>query len=138
MPEYAIEAKIAVGANNVAGLALVTSLTASSIPFLEVSTPAGYARGEKRFKANGTTGFAGFNTKRWTSSLLWLPQWELLAATYQGPVTIRTWLSGVTYANYSALLDFDEQDQFDPVNTTAYGWALPDFTWRFTDLVLIP
>jgi len=138
MPEYTIEASIAAGANNVAGLALVTSLTASSIPFLEVRTPGRYARGDKRYKANGTVGFAGFNVKQWTSSILWLPQWELLVSTYQGPVTIRTWLSGVSYANYSALLDFDELDQFEPINNIEYGWAVADFVWRFTNLVLIP
>lgn len=138
MPEYTIEAKIAAGHDNVGGLALITSLSASSIPFIEVSTPARYFRGQKRVKANGTTGFAGFNGKHWTSSLLWLPQWELLASTYQGPVTIRTWLGGVTYANYNALLDFDEQDTFEPANTARYGWALVDFVWKFTDLTLIP
>lgn len=136
--QYTIEAKIAAGHDNVGSLALVTSLSAGGIPFIEVSTPAGYFRGQKRVKANGTTGFAGYNGKRWTSGLLWLPQWELLASTYQGPVTIRTWLGGVTYANYNALLDFDEQDQFQVRNTTKYGHALVDFVWKFTDLTLIP
>lgn len=138
MTLYTIEAKIAVGANNVAGLALVTSLTAGSIPFEEVQTPARYSRGEKRMKANGRADYTGFSAKQWTSSLLWLPQWELLASTYQRDVTIRTWLGGVTYANYSALLDFDELDEFEPIPTVEYGWAIPNFTWRFTDLVLIP
>jgi hypothetical protein len=138
MPEYTIEAKIAAGHDNVGSLALITALSASSIPFIEVRTRASYFRGQKRFKANGTTGFAGFNGKRWTSSLLWLPQWELLASTYQGAVTIHTWLGGVTYANYNALLDFDEEDAFEAVNTVEYGWALVDFVWKFTDLTLIP
>lgn len=135
---YLFDAQIAPGHNNVAGLTLLTSLAADSVPFIEVYTVGDYSRGEKKVKASGRPAFSGFNSKQWTSGLLWLPQWNLLANSYQGDVTVRTWTSGTSYANYNAILDFDEQIDLDFVHETEYGHAARDFVWRFTNLTLIP
>ena len=137
MTLYVIEASIAAGHNNAAGLALVTSLTVSSIPFLEVYAPAQYSRGERRVKANGASDRTGYPSKEWTSGLLWLPQWEYLRANYEGAVTIRTWTGSTTYANFNAYLDLDDPDEYEPDNTTEYGHALPLFKWRFRKLVAL-
>lgn len=137
MPFYTIEAQIAPGHNNAAGLALVTSLSVSSIPFVEVFTAGQYTRGEPRIKATGAPARTGFPAKEWTSGLLWLPQWEYLVANYEGAVTIRTWTGGTSYANYNAYLSIDDQSEYETANEVEYGHALVNFIWRFTKLVAI-
>ena len=132
MPEYTIETAIAPGWNNAAGLALITSLSASSIPFLDVSTAGDYEEGEEKFKSNGVTGYSGFPSLIWTSGLLWLPQWKYLRTNYAGPVTIRTWTDSTAYANFNAILRVPQLRQFDKANETRYGHAVIDFTWIFT------
>lgn len=132
MPEYTLDEKIAVGWNNAAGLALVSSLSASSIPFLDVLTAGDYEEGEERYKANGTTGYAGYPSLIWTSGLLWLPQWYYLRTTFAGRVTIRTWTSSTTYANFNATLRVPQMRRFERVPETRYGWALKNFTWEFS------
>lgn len=137
MTFYTIEAKIAAGHDNAAGLALVTSLSASSIPFIEVFTPGQFTRGLLRTKANGASDRTGFPAKEWISGLLWLPQWEYLVANYEGAVTIRTWTGGTSYANYNAYLTIDDPSEYETDNETEFGHAYLNFKWRFTKLVAI-
>lgn len=132
MPEYTIEAAIAPGWDNEAGLTLITALSASSIPFIEVYNVGDYEEGEERFKANGVTGYSGKPSLTWVSGFLWLPQWKYLRTTYAGYVTIRTWTDDTVYANYNAILRVPQLRQFDKTNEVRYGHAVRDFTWLFT------
>lgn len=131
MTLYTIETAIAPGWNNEAGLTLITDLSASSIPFLDVYTVGDYEEGEERYKANLTTGYAGFPSLNWVSGILWLPQWKYLRTNYAGNVTIRTWTDDTTYANYNAVLRVPQLRQFEKMNEVRYGHAVIDFTWIF-------
>jgi len=139
MPEITFEAKIAVGNNNAGGLTLITSLTASSIPFIQVaelSTNA-YSRGTVKTATSGVDYYAWYKSKTWGSSLLWLPQYEYLISTYEGLVTIRTRLSGNTYANYNAVLSCGNLDEYELVHESKYGMAIVNFQWKFTRIEAI-
>lgn len=132
MPLLTIDTQIAQGNDNAAGLTLVTSLSASSISFLEPLTIFKPSRGQVRIKADGTSGYAGYRSLQWKSGLLWLAQFEYLRANYEGPVTIKSTFEGVTWANYNAVLTLGNIEEYELVNETQYGWAIVDFIWRFT------
>lgn len=132
MPLLTVETSIAAGNNNAGSLALVTSLTASSIPFLEPLSIGRVKNGELRVKANAAPNYSGYRTIEWVSGLLWLPQFAYLRANYEGPVTIKSPFEGVTWANYNAILTLGNIADYDVVNETEYGWAIKDFVWRFT------
>lgn len=134
MPIVTFEAKIASGYDNVAGLTLITSLSASSIPFMECNelVDVAYTRGQAKVSTTGRVRYAGYPSKTWVSSLLWLPQWDYLRSTYEGEVTIRTRLNGNTYANYNAILTLDEWGQGGTVAEAKYGNAMNNFRWLFT------
>ena len=132
MPELTVETKIAAGNNNAAGLALVSSLSASGIPFLEPLSISKQSRGELRVKANGVPDYSGFKSLQWTSGLLWLPQWAYLRANFEGPVTIRCPFEGTTWSNFNGVLTLGNLEDYELVNETQYGWAIKDFRWAFT------
>lgn len=128
------EGKIAVGNDNAAGLTLITSLTASSIPFvqtMELNTRS-YVRGEPRTSTSGLNRHAGYPSKEWLSSVLWLAQWEYLVTTYEGAVTFRTRLTGASYANYNAVLRVGDWGENGVIMESKYGSAMIDFKWMFT------
>lgn len=133
------DARIAAGHNNVAGLALVSSLVASGIPFVEpLEYPAdSYGRGTPRVMTTGVRRFEGYPVRRWVSGLLWLPQYDMLRTTYEGLVTVRTRLYGTGYANYNAVLWLPEMDELEVVNESRYGQALREFVWTFARLEAI-
>lgn len=137
MPELTVESKIAAGNNNTAGLALITSLSASSIPFLEPLSINKSTYGELRVKANGAPNYSGYKSITWVSGLLWLPQFAYLRANYEGLVTIRSPFEGVTWANYNAILTLGSIDQYELVNEAQYGWAIKDFKWVFSKVQTI-
>jgi hypothetical protein len=128
------DAKIAAGYDNVGGLTLITALTAGGVFFVEpLEYPDdSYDRGVPRVFTNGIRRFEGFPTRRWLSGVLWLPQYELLRTTYEGPVTFRTRLFGTTYANYNGILTLPELGELDVVNETKRGLAAQNFVWTFT------
>lgn len=133
MPEYEIETAIAAGWNNAAGLALITSLSASSIPFLDVYTVGDYEEGLERNKANGITGYSGRASLNWKSDMLWIPQWKYLRTTYAGKVTIRTWTDDTEeYNNFNAILRVPQQREFEKANDKRYGHYLIGFIWEFS------
>jgi hypothetical protein len=138
MPLLTIETSIAVNHNNAAGLALVTSLSASSIPFLEVRTLAHATNGLIRYKANRTADYTGDKSTFWTSSMLWVAQFAYLRANYEGLVTIRTPFEGVVWANYNATLVLGNLSDYDePELDTEYGPFIRDFKWQFTGMVAL-
>ena len=132
------DAKIATGLNNVAGLQLLTDLSVSSIPFIEVRTMANVNRGLPRTMTSGIVKRSGYANTRWISGLLWLVQFEHLLTTYEGEVTIRTTFNGITYANYNAVLDCGNLSDYTLIYDAKYGQAVQDFVWNFTRLELIP
>jgi len=134
MTPITFDAKIAAGYDNVAGLTLITSLSADSIPFVEcLELPdSSYVRGQTRVSTTGRVRHAGFPSKLWVSSILYLPQWEYLVSTYEGEVTIRTRLTGNTYANYNAVLDVQDWGVGGMAILSANGNAMKDFNWLFT------
>ena len=134
------DARIASGHNNVAGLQLITSLSAGGVAFLEPwEHPAdSWRRGVRRLTLAGTARREGFPAVRWRSGLLWLPQYQLLANTYEGRVTVRTRALGGAYANYNATLLLPDAADFELVNETQHGVALVDFVWEFVRLEAIP
>lgn len=132
MPELTTDTQIAVGNNNAAGLALVTSLSASGIPFLEPQSISKQSRGELRIKANGAPDYSGYKRIEWVSGLLWLPQWAYLRANYEGLVTIKTPFEGTTWSTFNAVLTLGNIEDYELVNETQYGWAIRNFVWRFS------
>lgn len=132
MPELTTETKIAAGYGNTGGLALITSLSASGIPFLEPRTIGLSSRGERRVKANGVGDYSGFKTIRWRSGLLWLAQYEYLITNYEGPVTLRSTFTGVTWSNFNGVLTLPSLNEVEVINETQYGWAIKEFDWVFT------
>lgn len=133
------DAKIAAGYNNVAGLTLISSLSAGGVSFLEPYEypDDSYERGQPRVMTNGVRRFEGYPVRRWVSGVLWLAQYELLRATYEGPVTVRTRLFGATYANYNAVLRLPELGELSLFNETRYGMAAQGFVWTFARLQAI-
>jgi hypothetical protein len=132
--------QIAVGNNNAAGLALVTSLIANSVPFFEVTSLARWQRGQPAFTTIGTKVYSGFASVAWESSFVTLQQWEYLKDTYEGLVTIKTLTDDDdTYANYNAILNIgDLTDYTDNLFWhTVYGKGIQDFRWIFTRLVAL-
>lgn len=126
-------AQIAAGRNNAAGLTLITNLVdADSTPFQGIQTVPFAQRGFPRVLSTGITRRAGHTSTQWKSSVLWLPQWEYLVATYEGAVTIKTRLYGNTYANYNAYLNCGELASFQAAIVEPYGNAILDFVWTFT------
>lgn len=134
MPFLTVETQIAAGHNNTAGLTLVSSLTASGVPFVEPMTIGRATRGNPRTKANGTVSFDGYRSTSWVSGILWLVQYEYLLTNLEGRVTIRTTNTGVTWANYNAILTLPSLSEVEVVNETQYGHAIKDFVWQFTRL----
>lgn len=137
MPELTVLTSIAAGHNNAGGLALITALSASSIPFVGVVSIGDNAKGELRVKANSAPSYSGFKSIKWQSSLLWLPQFAYLRSTFEGPVTIKSPFEGVTWANYNAYLTIGNMDEYETFNDTQYGWALVNFVWRFSKVQAI-
>lgn len=137
MPLLTVETSIAAGHDNAAGLALVTSLSASSIPFLDLQSIGRVTRGNLRVMANGAPDYDGFKSIEWVVGLLWLPQFAYLRANYEGPVTIRSPFEGVTWANYNAILTIGNISDYEAVNEVQYGWAIKDFVYRFTKVQAI-
>jgi len=133
--------QIAVGNNNAAGLALVTTLSdANAISFKEPTEwLRKQSRGQRVYRSNGTVARQGHNWVHWGSPVL-LAQWEYLKATYEGLVTIKTSFHSETFANYNAVLtlpDFNELDfimfesSSDDTTFTGPGCWL---NWWFTKL----
>lgn len=137
MPELTDLTSIAAGHDNAGGLALITSLSASSIPFIETLSVPKPTYGNLRTKANAAPGYDGFKSIQWTSGLLWLPQFALLRSTYEGLVTIKSPFEGVTWANYNAILTIGNISEYEVVNETRYGFAIVNFVWRFTKVQAI-
>lgn len=137
MPEITTNTQIAAGNNNAAGLALVTSLSASGIPFLEPQSVNKSSYGSLRVKANGAPDYSGYKSLQWVSGVLWLPQFAYLRANYEGPVTIKAPFEGVTWANYNCVLTLGSIEDYELVNETQYGWAIVNFVWRFSRVVAL-
>ena len=134
--------KIAAGNNNVAGLVLLSSLAdADGMPFCTPVGYSNYARGERRVRANGTSAFAGFPSTSWLLSFVTVKQLAILRTTYEGLVTIRTVVAGVTFANYNAVMFIDENSTLTRTTISHAGISTigySDVTLKFTRLALIP
>jgi hypothetical protein len=139
MPEYPDITAIGAGHNlDIGDLTLITALVEDDINSLPVLTPAKYRRGEKRVRANGAPDRSGNAIKRLTSGLMTLAQYEYVIDTFEGPVTIYSWLTLTTPILYNAYLDMGDQDDYEPVNTTRWGWCLKDVVWQLTKVQVIP
>lgn len=136
--------QIAVGNNNAAGLALVTSLSdTNSISFQEIQhSLREQSRGLRVYRANGTAGRQGHDWVHWYSPVL-LAQYEYLKDTYEGLVTVKTAFYSETFANYNAVLTLPDFNELDAVMFNAAGndntfvgvgyWL----KWWFTKVVAI-
>jgi len=121
MPCITTQYSIAQNNNNAAGLTLVTSLQdANSVYFVEPSGLPTQARGQRQTRANGTVARRGFTRQTWVSNLL-LAQWEYLKTNYEGLVTVKTAISGSTFANYNAVLTLQDFEEMDYVVFAADG-----------------
>jgi hypothetical protein len=139
MPEYPDISAIGAG-HNVAlvDLDLITSILGTDQLFLPVRTPGKHRRGEKRVRANGIPDRSGFASKEFTSGLMTVAQFEYLIATYEGPVTLYSWLTTTTAVRYNAILDMGEQADYAEDNTVEWGWCLRDVVWKLTKIQVIP
>lgn len=132
-------AKIAAGNNNTAGLVLISSITNDGHNLLAPFTPANYTRGERRFKANGVPYVSGDKTKT-LQSFMTLNQYTYMRDTYEGLVTMHTWLENTTAYDYNAVLWFEEIGAYEPFNPgeAGYGWAVLAVKWNLTKIVVLP
>ena len=139
MPEYDDITAIAVGNDNVAGLALVSSIVSDGRNMLAPLTPARYSRGERRFKANGVPYVTGDQSKFWVSYMS-LGQYTDMRDTYEGLVTVHGWLENTTEEDFNAVLWFEEIGTYDPINIAEQdiGWAVLAIKWNFGKVVIIP
>ena len=139
MSEYADTAAIAAGNNNVAGLALVSSIVADGRALLPPFYPANYSRGEQRFTTDGAPYVSGQKTKIWVSFMS-LGQYTYVRDTYQGYVTAHGWLENTTEHDYNATLSFEETSAYEPINVASdnIGWAILGVKWSFKKIVIIP
>lgn len=133
MPEYLEETAIAAGYNvPLVDLDLITSLSADGVNFLPVQTIGKYVRGEKKFKASGAKAYSGFKAKTLASGLMTMAQFDYLVTTYEGPITLYSWLTGTTPVRFNAMLDMGDIDDYEPVNTIEHGWMLKDVLWSLS------
>jgi hypothetical protein len=129
--------QIASNYNNAGMLALITSISVNSVPFLEVQSLARWTRGEPRIATNGIYRFAGKPSTEWQSSFLTLQQWEYLKDTYEGKCTVKTLTDDDdTYANYNSILYIGQlSDYKDRIfRHTVYGKGIQDFIWYWRRL----
>jgi hypothetical protein len=99
-------------------------------------------RGARRKQLNGPTTFIGKNSVVMTSGVMTKLQYKVLLDTYEGLITIRLALDGITYANYNAsLVMTDEADLSEYSPDIAFigyqGSAGPGYKnvdWTVTDL----
>lgn len=138
MAEYPDITSIGTGHNlALEDLTLITAIVGSDQDFLPVRTPAKYRRGEKKTRANGAPDRAGHKSKQFTSGLMTLSQYEYIVSTYEGPVTIYSWLTTTTGVRYNAYLDMGDQADYDPVNTIKWGWCLQDVIWTLSKVQVL-
>ena len=139
MPYLVTDYKLASGWSNIAGLTAITALAdANNINFLEPRGLQLSRRGQRRFNTDGTVSYAGRETVTWVSNML-VAQWLYITTTYQGKVTVRTALNNLTWANYNAVLWFDDPAELTPV-IFAHGhspddWQGPGYEgviWHFS------
>lgn len=138
MPEYADITSIAAG-HNVAlvDMDLITAIVGADQEFLPVRTPGKYRRGQLIIMANGAPDRAGFKSKLFKSGLMTLDQFEYICDTYEGPVTIYSWLNTTTPVRYNAYLNMGDQDDYAEENTIRWGWCLVDVIWTFTKIQVL-
>jgi hypothetical protein len=139
------DTQIAAGNNNAAGLALINTLTdGNGIKFVMPRALPGQRRGARRKQLNGATTFIGKNSVVMISSVMTVLQYQAVLDTYEGLITIRLALDGITYANYNASLVMpDEVDLTYIPNITRIsnqGDCGPGYSgveWTVTDLVAL-
>jgi len=133
MPEYPDIESIGAGYDvALVDLDIITSILGTDQLFLPVLTPAKHRRGEKRVRANGAPDRSGSASKQLTSGLMTLAQFQYLIDTYEGPVTLYSWLTTTTAVRYNAMLDMGDEADYTPVNSIKWGWCLKDVIWQLT------
>ena len=108
--------QIAAGHNNTAALTLVTSLTSSGMT--AIVEPVGihlWTLGERRVALNGKVLREGFKSTAWEFSYLTVVQLKYLRHTFEGFVTIKTAIDGVTWGNYNAVLSVPDASELSYV-----------------------
>lgn len=139
MPFYEDVAAIAVGHNNTAGLALISSLVIAGKPLLEPFTVGAFSRGERRFKANGAPYVSGSKSKIFVSFMT-LPQYTAVRDTYEGEVTVHGMLENTATHDFNANLWFEEIADYEPANVASeeLGWSVVGIKWNFNKVTVIP
>lgn len=122
---------------DIGDLTLITSIVEDDINFLPVLTPGKHRRGEKRIRANGAPDRSGFAVKKLTSGLLTLAQYQYLIDTFEGPVTVYSWLTTTTPVLYNAMLDMGDEDDYEPTRADRWGWCLQNVVWTLTNIKVI-
>jgi len=112
--------QIASGNDNAAGLTAITALTDGSNTFVDVLGLPSIMRGSRETLANGTTSRRGFQSQTWVSDLL-IGQYWYLVENYEGLVTVKSAISGTTWANYNGVLTLQ-----DPSEMTYVVFAASD------------
>lgn len=139
------DTQIAAGHGNAGGLALISSLSdGNGVFFVMPRAIPGQRRGARRKQLNGPTTFIGKNSVVMTSKPMTILQYQVVLDTYEGLITIRLALDGVTYANYNASLVMpDEIDLTYIPNITRIdnqgdcGPGYSEVDWSVTDLVAL-
>lgn len=116
--------KWAVGYNNAAGLALVSS----TIPSTDEAFNRGeiilalpnYNPGVPKIRGTGLISYAGYKSTKWGFGYWTLLQYEYLQTTfagalgkYTGFVTIRTRIGNTAFANYNGIMNIPTPDQLE-------------------------
>ncbi len=139
------DTQIAAGNDNAGGLALISSLSDSNgIYFVMPRALPGQRRGVRRKQLNGPTTFIGKNSVVMRSAVMTVLQYQLLLDTYEGLVTIRLALDGITYVNYNAVLSMPDEADLTYIpnivrisNQGDCGPGYSDVDWTVTDLVAL-
>jgi hypothetical protein len=136
-PEY----KIAVGWDNVAGLTTLEGLTVTDDiqPFIYPKGVKQFDAGIRKTRADGTDYFVGWGSTRWVFGVLTWRQWAYIKQTfcaggYSGNVTVRTRTSGLTYANFNAVLKLPKEIELSDTSAP----VIADVVWTFAHLREIP
>ena len=116
--------KWAVGYNNAAGLALVSTTVPSSDEAFNrgeiVLALPNYNPGIPKIRGIGLVTYSGFKATKWMFGYWTLPQYAYLQTTfagglgqYQGFVTIRTRIGNTGFANYNAIINIPTPNQME-------------------------
>ena len=145
MPIITPNYQIAAGNNNAGGLVRIDALSdANGVRFVMPRGVMNRNRGLRRFRLNNTAARVGKDSTFWISGGMTVMQYAYVLATYEGLVTVKLALTGVTFANYNATLWMPDEEELEYVRLVGAshdeGFVGPGYRnvrWNFIGLTAI-